>query len=159
MSTGSCASLTLSPSASASTYAFDSASVSTSVCASRMACRRVPAHISVCRLAYLLHPCLRLSQRVDHCLRKSASMSTSGCASVTVPDSAFASSYAFDLVSVSITACASRPACRQVAVHRSVCRLAFLPNPKLESQEACPAAFAQVGQRVDHCLRIAQCVA
>ena len=116
-------------------------------------------HISVCRLASLLHLCLRLSQRVDHCLRKSASMSTSGCASLTVSPTAFSSTYAFHSASASTSASASRPACRPVSVHRSLCRLVFLSKPWLESQEACRPALAQVSHRVDHCLRIAHCVA
>ena len=90
VSTSGCASLTVSPSASASTYAFDSASGSTSACASRPACRPVAAHISMCPLVSLLHLCLRLSQRVDHCLRKSASVSTIDSASLNVSHSASA---------------------------------------------------------------------
>ena len=106
-----------------------------------------------------LHLCFRHSQRVHYCLRKSSGVSTSGSASLTVLHSVSASISACHSTSVLTTACASRPPCRQVAVYRSVCRLAFLPKPQLEIQEACRPVHAQVGQRVDKWLCIAQCVA
>ena len=146
-------------SASASTYAFDLASVSITACACRPACRKFALHRSVCRLAFLLQLCLQLIQPFDHCLRKSVGVSTSWCASLTVSPSFSASTYASDSASLSTTALACRPACRKVAVHRSVCRLAFLPKPQLESNETCRPLIAQVGHRVDKWLCIAHCVA
>ena len=163
-----CASLSVSHTVSASTSecystsllttTCESTSVSTSACVSRPACRPGAAHRSLCRLAPLLHLCLRLSQRVDHCLRKSASVSLSGCASLTVSPSATAANYDSDSASVSTTACASRPACPPVAVLCSVCRLAFLNKPQLETQEACRPVLAEVGHIVDQLLRICHCV-
>ena len=60
---------------------------------------------------------------------------------------------------MSTTDCASRPACRQVAAHRSLYRLAPLPPLILQTQPACRPLLAQVGRRVDKWLCIAQCVA
>ena len=85
-------------------------------------------------------------------------MSTSGCAALTLSPCGTVAKYASYSASMSTTACACRLTCRPVAVHRSLCRLALLSKPQLESQEACRPVLPQVRQRVDHWLRIAQCV-
>ena len=127
----------------------------TSACASRPACRQVAVHRSLCCIASL--PPSLLATQPNHCLRKSATVSTSGCASLSVSPCVSALTSARDSRRVSTSACPSRPACRQVAAHRSLCRLAPLPPPMLSTQPACPPLPAQVGLRVDQWLRISQC--
>ena len=75
-------------------------------------------------------------------LRKSDGVSTSGYVSLTVSHSASASTSDCDLTIVLTTPCASRPPCRPVTRHISVCRLASLLYLCL-----------QVSHRVNQCFR------
>ena len=110
-------------------------------------------------LRFFLNLSKRVRNRVDQCLRKSASVWTIACASLSVLHSLSASTSASDSSSVLTTAYASRPPCRQVAVHSLVCLLPFLPKSQLQTHEACRPVLAQVGLRVDQWLRISQYVA
>ena len=99
-------------------------------------------------LRFFLNLSKRVRNRVDQCLRKSASVWTIACASLSVLHRVSASTSACDSTSVLTSACAIRPSCRSVAAHISVCRQAFLLQLCL-----------RLSQRVDQWLRIAHCVA
>ena len=110
-------------------------------------------------LCFCLNLSYRVRKRVHQRLRKSASVSTIPCASLSVWHSVSASTSSCDSTSVLTTACPSRPPCQPVAANILVCRLPSLIPPLLPSQPACRPLLTQVRQRVDYCLRIAQCVA
>ena len=148
-------------------------------------CRPVAVNRYVCRLSFVPKPQLESQEAcrpvlaqvghcVDHCLRiESSGQHTGSVASRGEGGDAMRHiercagnvrhvgrhpQAVVDTLAAS-AACASRTAFRPMALHRSVCRFAFLPKPQLERQAACRALLAQVGQRVDQCLRIPHCFA